>query len=659
MSEKSVTTTTSFISSTNDGLDKPPLSSDSSIDSGCNSSTSDSIKSNHQYSLVSNQVSACSMTNHPHQNETRLNPLMLPTQPNVHPPLPPPPPPPPLSQLQDNFYPANDIYDNRASIYQRFPDHANNNDTNSNASNIYTTYASSCSTNIDNNSSHSSPIVLLTNQQPQQQQQQQPSPQSQIFQQTVISQRSSTSSLESASSLPLMPMNVKGMLLHGLPSEEVLRNWLSSLKCDEHIENFIYHGYDMHLVTRMTPQDLAAIGCKSPALRKKLLAEIKKLNLDYDIPEFDKSTNLDKWLESLKLYQYYNTFLAEGYDTVEKACQLTWEDLEEIGINKLGHQKRLLMAIDKIRKSAKQQEESQNDSAIYDVHPNHRISLNGASLDCRMGTIGRVRSGLFQTRSGANLDHRGLPIATVMPALKHVSSPILNQNINQQVTMQTQERPNPDHAENTSINGSIGSNNHTGQVNEQKQQQQQIYDSANHRMESMNLSDLSSTMKRNRPLPPVRTNSLKAPQVGVGTNSQPVYGNKYIATNGMNCNPNSTSFLRTPKLGTLTPTTNKMLTSGGHIQTLSAEQAPTNRSIFSPVREAPLPPNQLHHQQQQIIQSSIPEKIDEEPSIVVTGNDPMQTSYSVAIGANGSNMTFKNIPQLASSDEFPPAPPCQ
>ena len=642
MSDKSTTTTTSFIHNTNDGLDKPPLSSDSSIDSGCNLSTSDSIKSNHQYSLALNQVGACPMTIHPQQSGTRSNPLMQSTQPNLHPPLPPPPPP-PLPQVQDDLYTANQIYDNRTSICQGYLDHSSN-DINSNASNIYATYAYSCSTNTSNHPSHSPPTVVPSNQHPQARQQS--SPQTQTFQQTVISQRSSTSSLESASSVPLMPMNVKGMLLHGLPSEEVLRNWLSSIKCDEHVENFIYHGYDMHLVTRMTPQDLAAIGCKSPSLRKKLLLEIKKLNLDYDIPEFDKMTiSLDKWLESLKLSEYYQTLIAEGYDTVDKACQVTWEDLEEIGITKLGHQKKLIMAIDKIRKSSKTIKENQNDNAIYDIHPNHRISLNGSSMDGRMGTIGRVRSGLFQTRSGANLDHRGLPVATVMPALKHVNSPMASSNFNNQVTIQTNE------LDNDNMNGP--SNSCGASINEQ-----QVYESTNQRLESMHLSDLSSTMKRTRPpLPPVRTNSLKAPQMGVGLNNQPIYGNKYNATNGTNCAANSTSFLRTPKLGTLTPTTNKMLTSGGHIQTLSSDQVSTNRSLYAPVREAPLPPTQLH---QQIIQSSIPEKIEEESSVTLPADNQAQNNYSVMpINANGSSIALKNIPQLASSDEFPPAPPCQ
>jgi hypothetical protein len=643
MSEKSITTTTSFINSNGDGMDRPPLSSDSSIDSGCNSSTSESIKSNHQFSLAPNQVSANSMTNISQQNGTRVNLLMLPSQPNVPPP--PPPPPPQLSQLQENFYTTNDIYDERASIYQQLPQQANNN-SGSNASSVHATYVSHRPTSTIN--SLSSPNVVLSNQQPKAHQQLSPS--SQTFQQTVINQRSSTSSLESASSVPLMPMNVKGMLLHGLPSEEVLRNWLSSIKCEEHIENFIYHGYDMHLVTRMTPQDLAAIGCKSPALRKKLLSEIKKLNLDYDVPDVDTTTTLAKWLESLKLNQYYNTLMAEGFDTIEKACQLTWEDLEEIGITKLGHQKRLLMAIDKIMKSAKLKEESKNDNAIYDVHPNHRISLNGAIPDNRVGTIGRVRSGLFQTRSGANLDHRGLPIATVMPALKHVNSPMISSNINQSVMSQSHERPNSDNTQTMGLNGITNNKGATLSSNEQ----QQIYESTSNRTDSMNLSDLSSTMKRTRPpLPPVRTNSLKFPQAGV-VNSHSTYASQYNAADCANYVTNSTSFLRTPKLGTLTATTNKMLTSGGHIQNLTSEQEPTNRSLFLPVREAPLPPTQLY---QHTIQPNIPEKIDEEPSVMAAMDN--QNNYSERVIVNESNMAFMNIPQLASSDEFPPAPPCQ
>lgn len=41
--------------------------------------------------------------------------------------------------------------------------------------------------------------------------------------------------------------------------------------------------------------------------------------------------------------------LNQGYQSVRDATQLTWEDLEEIGIIKLGHQKKILLAIKRVK----------------------------------------------------------------------------------------------------------------------------------------------------------------------------------------------------------------------------------------------------------------------------------------------------------------------
>lgn len=560
---------------------------------------------------------------------------MLPPQPLV------PPPPPP--QLQESMYETSDIHDKRASVIPQYSSQSSitngMNTMNIYADNYHATYSQSSQFH-NNDTTQSAPANYPANQ-TSQIQQSNPS-QTHQFQHSLTAQRLSTSSLESASSAPLMPMNVKGMLLNGLPSDEVLRNWLSSIKCEEYIENFIYHGYDMHLVTRMTPQDLAAVGCKSPALRKKLLAEIKKLNLEYEIPDCESSLSLEKWLESLKLSQYHAILIREGYETMDKVRKLTWEDLEEIGIVKLGHQKRLLLGIDKIEKAAKQLEESQNDNAIYDVHPNHRVSLNGGGLEHRVGTIGRVRSGLFQTRSGANLDHRGLPVATVMPALKHVNGSIMKAESNQ-----------PQYVAHTSNGAKSNGIQIITSINKE-----QIQDTRP-RMETLKLSDLPSTIRRNPPpLPPMRTNSLKISQ-GNGMTTQPIYGGNSGVHEGSiyGVQPtNSTSFLRTPKLGTLTATTNKMLASGGHIQTIPTN---SNNAKIVPIREAPLPPIQQVHlptYQPNLIQTTIPEKIDEELSVGLLNqnNFPLPPQ-----NCDVSNPSFINVTGNQLENEFPPPPPCE
>lgn len=51
----------------------------------------------------------------------------------------------------------------------------------------------------------------------------------------------------------------------------------------------------------------------------------------------------------LKLEEYMQPLLNQGYKTVRDVTQLTWEDLEDIGIVKLGHQKKLLLAIKRVK----------------------------------------------------------------------------------------------------------------------------------------------------------------------------------------------------------------------------------------------------------------------------------------------------------------------
>lgn len=41
--------------------------------------------------------------------------------------------------------------------------------------------------------------------------------------------------------------------------------------------------------------------------------------------------------------------LDQNYKTVRDVTQVTWEDLEDIGIVKLGHQKKILLAIKRVK----------------------------------------------------------------------------------------------------------------------------------------------------------------------------------------------------------------------------------------------------------------------------------------------------------------------
>lgn len=58
---------------------------------------------------------------------------------------------------------------------------------------------------------------------------------------------------------------------------------------------------------------------------------------------------MEEWLTLLRLEEYITIFRQQGYETIDDVTQLAWEDLEEAGVVKLGHQKRLMLAIKRVK----------------------------------------------------------------------------------------------------------------------------------------------------------------------------------------------------------------------------------------------------------------------------------------------------------------------
>lgn len=55
---------------------------------------------------------------------------------------------------------------------------------------------------------------------------------------------------------------------------------------EEYARLFIEAGYDLPTVTRMTPEDLTAVGIKKPNHRKRLKAELANLNVPDNLPDY-------------------------------------------------------------------------------------------------------------------------------------------------------------------------------------------------------------------------------------------------------------------------------------------------------------------------------------------------------------------------------------
>ncbi|CAJ1075620.1 caskin-2-like isoform X2 [Xyrichtys novacula] len=135
-------------------------------------------------------------------------------------------------------------------------------------------------------------------------------------------------------------------LLEGKDAEAIYQ-WLSEFQLEQYTGSFINAGYDVPTISRMTPEDLTAIGVTKPGHRKKISLEINNLNIPEWLPEYIPS-DLGEWLSAIGLPQYHKKLSENGYDSITIVKDLTWEDLQEIGITKLGHQKKLMLAVKKL-----------------------------------------------------------------------------------------------------------------------------------------------------------------------------------------------------------------------------------------------------------------------------------------------------------------------
>ncbi|NXT36954.1 CSKI2 protein, partial [Pelecanoides urinatrix] len=136
-------------------------------------------------------------------------------------------------------------------------------------------------------------------------------------------------------------------LLEGKDAEAIY-NWLSEFQLELYTANFLNAGYDVPTISRMTPEDLTAIGVTKPGHRKKISTEIGQLSIAEWLPNYIPDDLMD-WLSAIGLPQYHKKLVNNGYDSITIVTDLTWEDLQEIGINKLGHQKKIMLAVKKLR----------------------------------------------------------------------------------------------------------------------------------------------------------------------------------------------------------------------------------------------------------------------------------------------------------------------
>uniref|UniRef100_A0AAR2IV34 CASK interacting protein 1 n=1 Tax=Pygocentrus nattereri TaxID=42514 RepID=A0AAR2IV34_PYGNA len=222
-----------------------------------------------------------------------------------------------------------------------------------------------------------------------------------------------------------VPEKNNSELLCLLQSSEAVAEWLTSAQLQFYTTNFLTAGYDLQTISRMTPEDLTAIGVTKPGHRKKMLSEIIKLNIPDWIPK-EKPTSLAEWLSLIGLSQYYQTLVQNGYDNMDFVSDITLEDLQEIGITKLGHQKKLMLAVNRLGEPPKEEgtpgKDSQSEESTDTKQPAAADVISNVS-EVKSTPAPRTRKGSEGRGSPRHTAQgRGIQRANAPPPLKKPGS---------------------------------------------------------------------------------------------------------------------------------------------------------------------------------------------------------------------------------------------
>ena len=80
--------------------------------------------------------------------------------------------------------------------------------------------------------------------------------------------------------------------------------------------------------------------CFDEPVVNSLFIFLRDENLDYSVMD-----TIGNWLDAIKMGQYTQLFIDQGFPTPKQVLYLTIEDLEELGIGPIGHRKKIAKAI--------------------------------------------------------------------------------------------------------------------------------------------------------------------------------------------------------------------------------------------------------------------------------------------------------------------------
>ncbi|TMS37017.1 hypothetical protein L596_004047 [Steinernema carpocapsae] len=183
-----------------------------------------------------------------------------------------------------------------------------------------------------------------------------------------------------SSAIPSEYATVSDMLGRGVPEAEILALWLDKMKFSQYLTVFLTQGYDLASIARVTPEDLINLGITDPSHRKLLIADIHTWKIgDYWPSAVSPTDSIREWFTVIGLSEYITLFESQGCLTMRDVENLVWEDFEDIGVKKLGHMKRLTLAIKKLKVKKQENGASRHPQMTH----NMRADVSTSSLHKR------------------------------------------------------------------------------------------------------------------------------------------------------------------------------------------------------------------------------------------------------------------------------------
>ncbi|XP_069053342.1 ephrin type-A receptor 6 [Lepisosteus oculatus] len=89
---------------------------------------------------------------------------------------------------------------------------------------------------------------------------------------------------------------------------------------------------------------------RNPSSLQTLVEDVQGLpESPGDVPEYPLFISIGDWLDSIKMSQYKNNFMAAGFTTLDSVTRMSIDDVRRIGVTLIGHQRRIVSSIQTLR----------------------------------------------------------------------------------------------------------------------------------------------------------------------------------------------------------------------------------------------------------------------------------------------------------------------